>query len=165
MKGPDKVLFAIVAGIVILVGITLAIVFLRPKPGYLPDDTPEGVTHNYLLALQRREYERAYGYLSSSVVGYPESLQAFTRDVEDHSWEVRGLQGGSASFEIQSSQVSGDSATVSVRETTFYQGGVFGSSQETTYFDVHLRRADNAWKIYRAGGFWVWCWDRPEGCQ
>lgn len=64
MKNTDKMLIAIVIGIVLLVVIALAITLTRPEPTYQAEDNPEGITHNYLLALQKKDYERAYVLLS-----------------------------------------------------------------------------------------------------
>jgi hypothetical protein len=70
MKGTDRFLIGIVAGVVILVVAVLAIALLRPnQPSYEPDDTAEGVAHNYLLALQLEDYGRAQGCLSRSLPG------------------------------------------------------------------------------------------------
>ncbi len=89
MKSTDKVLIAIVAGIVLLIVVALVVTLTRPEPIYQAEDTPEGVAHNYLLALQKEEYERAYGYLSPTLEGYPASADRFVEDVEDNSWSFR----------------------------------------------------------------------------
>ena len=82
MKG-TKFLFAIVAGVVILVAALLILALLRfgPSP-YQAEDTPEGVVHNYLAALQRKGYERARSYLSTTLNGYPVNVEQFAADVE-----------------------------------------------------------------------------------
>jgi hypothetical protein len=77
MKNTDKFLLAIVVGVVLLIVVAFAVVFTRPKPAYQSDDTPAGVVHNYLFALQEGNYERAYSYLSPSLDGYHLSLAAF----------------------------------------------------------------------------------------
>lgn len=62
----DRFLIGILAGIGVLIVVALAVFFIR-RDGvdYGPEDTPEGVVSNYVVALQRGEYERAYGYLAS----------------------------------------------------------------------------------------------------
>ncbi len=63
----DRFLTAILTGIALLVIISLAVFFLRRSAQtYQPENTPEGVIHNYLLALERGDYERAYGYLAQA---------------------------------------------------------------------------------------------------
>lgn len=61
----DKFLIGILAGIAVLVAAALMIFFLRQESVvYGPEDTPEGVIHNYVLALEKGDYNRAYGYLA-----------------------------------------------------------------------------------------------------
>lgn len=66
MKGSDKTLALIVGGVVLLLIIAFGLVLLRPAPEYRDDVDPDGAAHNYLLALQRADYERAYSYISES---------------------------------------------------------------------------------------------------
>jgi hypothetical protein len=165
MKGADKFLIGIVAGIVLLVGAVLVVVLLRPsQPSYQPDDTPEGVAHNYLLALQLEEHERAYGYLSPTLPGYPDDLEAFERDVEDNRWSF-GYFDDSVSLAVESSDVSGDRAEIVVRRTQFRRGGLFDSGQYSSTFDMTLRREAGAWKITESDRYWASCWGRKDGCQ
>lgn len=165
MKGTDKFLIGIVAGIVLLVGAVLVVVLLRPsQPSYHPDDTPEGVAHNYLLALQLEEYERAYGYLSSTLRGYPDDLEAFERDVEKYRWSF-GSYDNDVSLAVESTDVSGNTAKVVVRKTTFRRGGLFDSGQYSNTFDMTLRREGGTWKVSRSDSYWASCWDWEDGCK
>jgi hypothetical protein len=139
MKGTDKFLIGIVGGVLILVVVAFAIAFLRPKPSYQPEDTPEGVTYNYLFAVRKADYARAYGYLSPTLKGYPASAEAFTNTVNDHKWSFR--TDTSSALSVQSTRVSGAQVIVTVREAAFYPGGLFGSGESTSTFDVTLTRA------------------------
>lgn len=61
----DRFLFGILIGIGALILIALALFFLRlGRTSYQDDSTPSGVANNYTLALQRRDYRRAYSYLA-----------------------------------------------------------------------------------------------------
>lgn len=165
MKTTDKFLIGIVAGVILLVGAAFAVAFLRPKPTYQPDDTPEGTAHNYLLALKQEDFARAYGYLSPGIRGYPDSAEAFAEDVEDNTWNFGGGE-DSVTLEIESvGMVGNDRAVVSVRERRFYQGGLFDSGEYTNTFDMTLRRRDSRWQIAEAGSYWAWCWDDSDGCR
>jgi len=61
----DRFLLGILVGIGILVVIALVLFFVRQdKQEYVMDDVPEGVVHNYALALYQGDYQKAYGYLA-----------------------------------------------------------------------------------------------------
>ena len=60
----DPLLLAILLAIALLVIASLALFFVRQAgQEYLPEDSPQAVVHNYLLALHRGDLEQAYGYL------------------------------------------------------------------------------------------------------
>lgn len=166
MKGTDKFLIGIVIGVIILIGAAITVALLRPEPTFQSEDTPEGVAHNYLLALQQKDYERAYGYLSPSLEGYPDSVETFIDNIDDYSWQFRDLQDGSTTLTVESTDLIGERAEVSVREDRFHEGGLFDSSQYTHTFEMRLRfdTARNAWKIIGSDSYWVRCWDDKEGC-
>jgi len=168
MKTTDKFLIGIVAGVILLVGVAFAVLFLRPKPTYQSDDTPEGVTHNYLLALKQKDLARAYGYLSPTLAGYPASPEAFTEDVENHRgyyWYF-GPGDDSVTLEIESVRTIGDDrAVVSVRERHYYRSGLFGSNEYANTFDMTLRRWNDRWQIVASDLYWASCWGYEQGCQ
>src|SRR5262245_57084040 len=116
MKSTDKFLIGIVIGVIVLIGIAFAVVLLRPQPTYQAEDTPEGVAHNYLLALQQEDYARAYNYLSPSLEGYPASADEFKEDIDRQGWQFHELADGSTTLAIESSHQTGEQAEVSVQE-------------------------------------------------
>jgi hypothetical protein len=61
----DRFLISILAGIGVLVVLALALFFVRGgNNAYADESTPQGVAHNYFLALQKRDFDRAYTYLA-----------------------------------------------------------------------------------------------------
>src|SRR5512134_2099174 len=61
----DRFLTGILVGIAVLVVIALAVFFIRKDTqSYLSEDAPEGVVHNYVLAVLNDDYQKAYGYLA-----------------------------------------------------------------------------------------------------
>jgi hypothetical protein len=162
MKGIDRFLIVIVGGVVLLVAVVIAVVLLRSgKVSYQPDDTPEGVAHNYLLALQWEDYERAYSYLSPTLPGYPATAQEFTKNVDDHSWSFP--RPDDVSLAVEAVKDTGEQAKVSVRRTSFYSGGVFDSGQSSTTFEMTLVREGDEWQVVEADRYWWKCWGVATG--
>jgi hypothetical protein len=163
MKRADKFLIGIVVGVVIIVIIAFTITLLKPKPTYQSEDTPEGVAHNYLLALQKEEFERAYGYLSPSLPGYPRDALEFQEQVDHYSWNFNAIV--DATLAVDDSKIIGNRATVTIRETRFYGGGLFESSQRISTFEMELHRENGEWKITDSDGYFVYCWGYEQGCR
>jgi hypothetical protein len=162
MKQTDRFLIAIIAGVITLVIVALALALTRAPQGYLPDTTPGGVAHNYVLAMKQRDDERAYGYLSPELMGYPATLDAFAAETERYSWEFNR---DSATLAVSDERVTGERAVVTMNETRFSENGLFGSNQYTTSFNVTLRRQGEAWKIVSADSYWSACWTSDQPCQ
>lgn len=60
----DKFLIGLLIGIgVIIIAAVGLFLARRGGGGYVTDDTPEGVVRNYIIALQKGDLDRAYGYL------------------------------------------------------------------------------------------------------
>jgi hypothetical protein len=161
MKSTDKFLIGIVVGIVLLVVAAFVITLTRPEPTYQVEDTPEGVAHNYLLALQKEDHQRAYSYLSPTLKGYPVSAERFTEDVEDSSWLFR--LGEDTTLAVESARVTAHRAVVKVRESRFHGSRLFDSGQSTTMFEIKLQLEDGEWKIVDADYYFAWSWRHSEG--
>lgn len=160
MRHVDKFLIGIVAGIVVLVGVAFGVALTRSKPTYQSDDTPRGIVHNYLLAMQRGDHERAYGYVSPELPGYPDTAEDFADDVEQYVWNE-----DIGSFEIPDKAVAGNRVVFDVTVRRFYSNGLFGSGETTTTSTVTLTQIDGAWKISDSDLYWAWCWSSSAGCR
>lgn len=166
MKSTDKVLIGIVSGIVLLVVVAFSVAMLRPKQAYLPDDTPEGVAFNYLFALQQGDYEKAHDYLSPSMKGYPPTQEKFASDLRTYSWVFDRLMNSSVAIEVISTKPRGERADVEMRETRFYENGLFDSGESTQTFTMTVvKRPDGAWKVENSEEYWLWCWNQNSGCK
>ena len=164
MQRTDRFLIGIVVGVIILLVIAFVLALQQPQPSYQPDDTPENVVHNYLLALQKREYERAYSYVSPTLAGYPDSVDQFINDISRNNWQFSNLEEGTSTVMVVSSDETGDRAEVSVRENSYYNRGLFDNYQRQSMFEVRLQREASRWKIIAAEAYWLWCWDDTAGC-
>lgn len=161
-KSVDKFLLGIVIGAILLVVIVFIIALTKPKPDYLPENTPDGVAHNYLFALEKGDYPRAYSYLSPNIKGYPEDSDEFIKSIEDYPYVFKFDRNTSLQFEPM---FSGDeSAIITIKETTFSEGGIFGSSEYTKSFDMSLDLENGEWKITKSRKYFRWCWTKEDGC-
>jgi hypothetical protein len=148
----DRFLTGILIGIGVLVLIALAVFFSRKDTQtYIAEDAPEGVVHNYVLALINRDYEKAYGYLAD--LEYKPTYEEFRRPflngyVNPHNTAV----------DVGESEVSGEEASVEVAQI-YNSGDPFS----TGYRDVQraiLVKQDGAWKLSSmpAYNFWDYSW-------
>lgn len=147
----DRVLIAILVVILLLIALSLTLFFLRRGDvEYGPDDSPEGVVRNYVLALHKEDYQRAYDYLQDAD-GKP-SLTEFRQEFMGLGWNIEdtGLQLGGT-------EISGDEAVVRL---TIIHGGTdpFESSWNENN-DAWLTLQEGQWKLtYLPYPYWGWEW-------
>ncbi len=160
MKKNDRFLIAIVVGTGLLLVGAFLFALLRPDPGYRPDDSPENIVHNYLLAIEDRDYARAYSYLSPDLDGYPADLEQFVQDVERNSWNFH--RQGDHSLSVQSSRPAGRETLVSVRLVTYYNNFPFASQPNTNLFTLRLKPGGPGWVIVSGEEFFWNCWAKLD---
>ena len=164
MKGTDKFLIAIVAGVVLLVIVVIVVVLLRPEPEYVAGDTPQGIVHNYLLALQKGDYERAVETISASVKHAPNDENELVRDINECSWRFRDLDRDTTLI-VVSTDTRGDRSDVQVKQTIFYGGDVFRSNLQEREFVMMLEQQNGDWKLIDGERYWCSCWNDIGGCE
>lgn len=147
----DRFLLAILGAIGLLIVVAVGLFFTRQAPQeYAPDDTPQGVVHNYALALEQGDYQRAYGYLQDS-----DNKPDFERFRTD--FLTRQLDPKNTALQIGESQQTGEVAVV---ELVVIRGG------RGPFGDVY-RESTNALLVLDTAGGWVitslpypyWGWD------
>jgi hypothetical protein len=155
----DRFLIGIIVGILVLSAAALGVFFTRQaSQGYVAEDTPEGVLHNYIYAIQQGDYERAYGYLANRP-GKP-SQAAFQSMISTARYP------GDTGVRISDVRVIAgeDGPDESVIELVMVQtgDGPFGSSY--SYNDTaQLIYEEGSWKIfYMPYPFWQWEWYNPD---
>ena len=144
----DRFLTGILVGIVVLVVIALAVFFLRQgSQSYISEDVPEGVVHNYVLAVLNDDYEKAYGYLADldNKPAYDQFRDAFLTGV---------VNPNNSAVDIGTSEVTDDTASVEVAL-------IYNASDpfSTGYRDVQravLVRQNGAWKLSSMPGYYFW---------
>ena len=155
----DRWLLIIVAAIVLIVVVALVVVLTRPAVEYLPEGTPEATVHNYLLALQKEDFERAHSYLSPTLPGYP-GVDEFEDQLQER-WRYRNVNGAAFSTEDSRTLSNGD-VRITVREVRYESNGPFESSQSTYEFDMRLQQEAGDWRLTDGDEYWHRCWDRDD---
>lgn len=165
MKTSDKFLIGIIVGIVLLVVVALIVAMNNPDDTYQDLNTPESVVHDYLLALQKEDYSKAYSYLSSTIKGYPRTAGKFVSDIEKNDWNFHASKENT--FVINSEEVTpkGNTAKVIVGVTDFGGGGLFNTRQYYSTFEVDLILVKDQWKIEHSRRYFAWCWSDLGGCK
>ena len=133
---------AIVIGLLVIATVTLVLLTKGNKVTLLPENSPQGTVQRYLMAIQEKDYQKAFGYLSFSpmdkittyndwilTVGAPQSRQSV--------WKAT----------LGKITLNNDNATVEVTIDTFYPGGLFGDSQYSRQIDFLLIKTNNSWFI------------------
>ena len=163
-KHTDKYLVGIVIGSVVLVITSMFMVQSIPEPSYKSELSPESIAHNYLLALQQDDYVRAYGYLSMHSDGYPETADEFEDLVLNNSWDFKVDDDDNVQTEVIEVDIEDDRARITIRETTFYSGGIFSDGYDSSTFRMILRLDDEVWKIRSASQYWSNCLNDRSTC-
>ena len=135
----DRFLTGILIGIGLLVVMALAIFFTRKDTQtYVSDDTPEGVVHNYVVAVLNKEYEKAYGYLAD-LENKP------TYDEFHNSFLTGMVNPDSSGVDVGQSDITGDDATVEVT-LVYNPTDPFSTGYRDTQRAI-LVLQNGAWKI------------------
>jgi len=148
----DRFLTGILIGIAILVIAALAIFFLRrDRQTYVSDTTPEGVVHNYVLAILNKDYQKAYGYLADQEhkPTYDEFRSSFLRGM---------INPGNSAVDVGASEIDGDTASVEV-DVIYTPSDPFSSGYRDAQHAL-LVNQDGNWKITSMPtyNFWDYNW-------
>ncbi len=152
----DRFLTAILLGIAGLIIIALAVFFTRNDSLVYSDaSTPEGVVQNYIVALHKRDYDKAYGYLAESehkptLAQFKETFFNNYVSPANVGVEVLGVE-----------EISSD--LVAVRLSLIYNQRDPFSSGYRNEDAARLVRQNGAWKIEQMpiGNFWGYDWYQP----
>lgn len=151
----DRFLTGILIGIAVLVVAAIGLFFVRREAQtYGPENDPAGVVRNYILALQKQDYDRAYGYLAET--NEKPTLSGFRRPFEDYqSREVTG-----SVLELAEVDKRGDDATVTLTLIRGASGPFSSPNREVSLARLRLEGGD--WKIIEMPyPFWSYEWSPP----
>lgn len=147
----DRFLTGILIGIAVLIVAALAVFFSRKDNlTYVSDATPEGVVQDYVVAVHKRDFQRAYGYLAdlTNKPTYEQFRNAFLN---------REVDPTNTGMEIGKSEISGDSASVSLG-IIFSPSDPFSSGYRNSDY-AQLVSQNGTWKIKQLPySFWSYGW-------
>jgi hypothetical protein len=144
----DRFLTGILVGIAVLVVIALLVFFIRnDTQSYISEDAPEGIVHNYVLAVLNNDYEKAYGYLADldNKPTFEQFRNAFIQGT---------VNPNNSAVDVGLSEISDDTATVEVAM-------IYNPSDpfSTGYRDVQraiLVQRNGAWKLSSMPCYYFW---------
>jgi hypothetical protein len=152
----DRFLIIIVGAIGLLVVAALLLFFIRQRgQGYGAQDTPQGVVRNYVLALDKRDYERAYSLLTEAD-GKPD----FDRFRQD--FLTRRVNPSNAAILIQKDWQSGEDVLVDL-VVVHAASGPYADSYRQPEQALLVRDAAGEWKLARMPyPYWGYDWYQIE---
>lgn len=147
----DRFLIGILAGIGALILIALFLFFSRKDTNqYKTDGAPESVVFNYVLAVTKKDYEKAYGYLADleNKPTYEEFRQSFLNGM---------IYPDNVGVDVGVAEIDGEIASVEVN--LIYAGGDPFSSGYRNIDRAALVRQAGQWKITSMPyNFWDYSW-------
>ena len=147
----DKFLTGILIGIGALILLALGLFFLRQdKRDYVAETSPDGVVHNYVLAVLNKDYQKAYGYLADlkNKPTYEEFRQSFFNGV---------VNPGDVGVEVGSVEINGAEAVVSL--SVYYSNSDPFSSRYASQDRALLVKQNGEWKLNSMQyNFWSYNW-------
>jgi len=147
----DKFLTGILIGIGLLAALALILFFTRQDTrDYIAEDTPEGVAHNYALAILNKDYQKAYTYLAD--LKYKPTYEGFRQSFLNGVISPDGV-----GLDIGKAVIHGDEAEVDL--TIYYSYNDPFSSRTGTSDRALLVKQDGVWKVSTMPYyFWDWNW-------
>ncbi len=151
----DRFLLGILIFIGVLVVAALGLFFGRDRtPAYGPEDTPQGVVYNYAVALQLKDYARAYSYMAQK--NNQPTFDAFQR-----AFLNRQLDPSASSLQIGDVQMLANGEAWVSLTIQFTGSGLFNSGYSNPDKAI-LVRQNGSWKItYLPYPYWEFDWDQP----
>lgn len=147
----DKFLTGILIGIGALLLLALGLFFTRQeKRDYVADATPDGVVHNYVLAVLNKDYQKAYGYLAD--LEHKPTYEQFRR-----SFFNGMINPGDVGVDVGAADIHEDEAVVAL--TIYYAPSDPFSSRYASAERALLVKQNGAWKLSSMPyQFWDYSW-------
>ncbi|MBP1693495.1 MAG: hypothetical protein H6Q37_1378 [Chloroflexi bacterium] len=138
----DRFLLILLAAVTVLVGVAIILFFLRRGgQNYGAEDSPAGIVRNYVLAIQKGDYERAYAYLADDQNRL--NYESFQNDLLGLRQEL-----GNISVQIGETEQTGQKALVAL--TVIHSASSpFADVWRDNTSAILTQDAQGVWKIAR----------------
>ncbi len=158
----DKFLLAIVAGILLIAVAAFVIIARRPGPQFKDENTPEGVVHDYLLAIQLADYERAFDHLSPEIA-YPADINEFYDSLQLRPWEFNVED--NFSLVVEETETVGEGSVAVIVRQIYNNNSLFGGDGYSDTFRMRVEETGEGWKLVSGDRFWSTCWGESNECD
>ncbi len=146
----DRFLIGILLGIVVLIVVALAVFFTRKDNlMYVDGSEPSDIVTNYVVAVHKKDYEKAYSYLAD--LPNKPTFENFKTAFINHS-----VDPASAGLEIGKAELSETTASVEFG-IIFNPGDPFSGGYRNTEYG-QLVKQNGVWKISQLP-YTVWAYD------
>ena len=151
----DKFLTGILIGIGVLVLLALGLFFMRQdKREYVAESNPEGVVHNYVLAVLNKDYQKAYGYLAD--LDYKPTYEQFRQ-----SFFNGMVNPADVGIDVGAVEINKDEAVVTL--AVYYSNSDPFSSRYASEDRALLVKQNGAWKLSSMPyNFWDYSWYQQQ---
>jgi hypothetical protein len=137
------IIFVIVISILVIATVSLVLLTKGNEVALLPEDTPQGIVQRYLIAVQEKDFQKAYNYLSFNPLEKIQTYDDWIRMVivapqisNQPAWKAT----------LDKTTQNGDDATVEVIIDTG-TGGPFEGLPRSQLIDFQLSKIDGKWLI------------------
>ncbi len=144
----DRFLTGILVGIAVLIVAALAVFFIRKdSQSYVSENTPEGVVHNYVLAVLNGDYQKAYGYLADleDKPTYEQFRDAFIKGM---------VNPNNSAVDVGKSEVDQDTASVEV-SLIYNPSDPFSTGYRNVQRAILVKQG-SGWKISSMPDYYFW---------
>ncbi|MDP2919952.1 MAG: hypothetical protein Q8O43_07025 [Dehalococcoidia bacterium] len=154
MKASNRFLLGFGIAIALLVVVTLVLVLTAKNDiSMRPENTPEGTVQRFLLAVQDKDYPKAFSYLRIVENNRTLSYDDWVISVRPPSQSLQRAWKAT----LGEIRVTGNKATVEVMMDIFRPGGPFENPVDVQTILFQLEKTDEAWFItQRPSLFWLY---------
>lgn len=146
----DKFLLGILVGVLVLVVVALVMFFARKDNlAYADGKEPADVVNNYIVAIHKKDYEKAYNYLAE--LKYKPNFDTFKASFLNHM-----IDPASAGIEIGKAEIAGENASVEMGILS-NPGDPFSGGYRNTEYGLLVKQSGE-WKIKQLP-YTVWSYD------